>query len=90
MLAFYDLIEHNQTMTRRTDRKILDDWIERNGPDGVTVLAYKSKVSASTIQKARASEKAPKKLSTLQRISETIGAEVDDLFPKEKPKGKAS
>jgi transcriptional regulator with XRE-family HTH domain len=67
--------------TRRTNREILDEWLEKNGPDGVTQLAYKSGVSASTISKARFGISVPKKPSTRNKICAVLGVSEDVLFP---------
>lgn len=73
-------------MKRRVNRQLLDEYIHQHGPDGVSKLAVESKVSASTIQKARSTGEAPKKLSTLQRLSEILGHNVDVAFPIEEEK----
>jgi len=75
--------------SRRVNRPLLDGWLEINGPDGVSRLAVQSQISASTIQKARSTGKAPKKFITLQRLSETLGCAIDELFPVAGTKGKA-
>jgi len=77
-------------MKRRANRKLLDEWIGRNGPDGISRLAVESNVSASTITKARCGSVIPKKESTLQRICEVIGVKIDELFPLVRAGGKAS
>ncbi len=65
---------------RRVVRAIIDNWIDRNGPDGVTQLAYKSGVSASTINKLRGG-RTPTKASTRLAICRTIGVTENELFP---------
>lgn len=77
-------------MDRRVNRPLLDSWIEQNGPDGVSRLAVESKVSADTIKRSRASGMAPKKLSTCLLISGVLGVNVDELFPQENTRDKAS
>lgn len=67
--------------TRRTNREILDEWLERNGPDGISRLAIESGVSASTISKARFGISVPKKLSTRNKICAVLGVSEDILFP---------
>lgn len=69
-------------MNRRVNRKLLDQWLQEHGPGGVSRLAVASNISASTIEKCRATEMAPKKLSTLQRLSEAVGLDLEKLFPK--------
>lgn len=68
-------------MTRRTNRQLLDEWLRRNGPDGVTKLAYESGVSASTISKARFGISVPKKESTRNKICSVLDVTEDELFP---------
>lgn len=73
--------EHNQEMDRRVNRPLLDKWIQRHGPDGISRLAVESNVAAETIKKSRASGEAPKKYITCKLISDAMGAELDDVFP---------
>lgn len=80
-LAYLRTIVHNQNMIRRVNRKLLDEWVRKNGPDGISLLAVESQVSAETIKKSRASGQAPKKLITCKLISTALGVAVDDLFP---------
>lgn len=68
-------------MNRRVNRKLIDAWLEKHGPNGVSKLSVKAKVSASTISHARATSEAPKKLSTLQSLSEALEVDLDVLFP---------
>lgn len=74
-------------MDRRLNRALLDKWISEHGPDGVSRLAIQSQVSSETIKRVRASEVAPKKLITCKRLSEAVGATVDELFPLPKKAG---
>jgi transcriptional regulator with XRE-family HTH domain len=53
-------------------RAIIDEWIDRNGPDGLLKLAQKSGVSSSTITRARLGVR-PKKASTRIRLAEALG-----------------
>lgn len=68
---------------RKVNRTALDKWLAEHGPDGISRLAVESGVSASTIQKIRYNLVVPKKLSTLQRLSEAMGIKMDVLFPEE-------
>lgn len=74
-------IEYLIIMTRRTNRRLLDEWLHRNGPDGVTKLAFNSGISASTITKARFGISVPKKESTRRKICSVLEVSEDDLFP---------
>lgn len=67
-------------MNRTVDRKYIDEWVSTNGPDGLAKLALKSRVSLSTIQKARSG----KPLMTEHRrrqLAEAIGVKESKLFP---------
>ena len=65
---------------RLVAREIINGWIDRNGPDGITQLAYKSGVSSSTISKLRGG-RIPTKASTRLAICRAIGVSEDELFP---------
>lgn len=65
---------------RRVDRAVVDKWLDQNGPDGVSRLAVKSGVSASTIAKMRAG-RVPVKASSRLAICRSIGVSEEVLFP---------
>jgi transcriptional regulator with XRE-family HTH domain len=67
-------------MNKRINRNLIDSWIDKNGPDGLLVLAQQSGVSASTITKARIGI-IPKKYVTRDRLCKAIGVNEDQLFP---------
>ena len=70
-------------MMQRCERKYIDLWVSKNGPDGILELARKSGVSASTITQARLG-RPPKKQFMRDRICEAIGVAEQKLFPAEK------
>jgi len=67
-------------MKRRVALERLDQWISRNRPDGVSKLAVKSEVSASTIWSIRRGL-VPAKDITRKALAGAIGVSEDDLFP---------
>jgi len=76
-------------MARRTNRKIIDEWIEKNGPNGQSKLAVESGISNSLISKARNGD-VPKKMSSRIRLARFLNVSEDDLFPLENKGKKAS
>ncbi len=77
-------------MERTTNRILIDQWINLNGPNGISKLAVESKVSDSTISKIRATGEAPKKHSTRAQLCQAMGHAEDELFPPKKIRKKAS
>lgn len=69
---------------RRVVRPVIDQWIDKNGPDGISQLAYKSGVSASTIAKLRGG-RVPTKASTRLAICRILEVSEDTLFPISNP-----
>ncbi|CAB4152597.1 hypothetical protein UFOVP610_20 [uncultured Caudovirales phage] len=67
-------------MTRTVERKHLDEWIDKNGPDGALKLAKKAGVSSSLLLKARAG-RAPVKGFMRAQICKALGVSEDELFP---------
>lgn len=67
-------------MIRRVERQLLDEWIDRNGPDGISELAIASRVSASLIAKIRIGC-VPKKEITRMKLCRAIEVTEDELFP---------
>jgi hypothetical protein len=65
---------------RRVNRSLIDQFVEQNGPDGISVLAVESKVSSATWLKARAG-RVPKKFSTRKKMFEFFRTSEDALFP---------
>lgn len=65
---------------RGLNRPVLENWIQANGPDGISKLAVESAVSASTISKLRYG-RVPVKSSTRLRLCKIIGVLEDVLFP---------
>jgi transcriptional regulator with XRE-family HTH domain len=74
-------------MIRNVERTHLDRWIEEHGPDGISKLAIRSEVSASTISKVRTGF-VPAKTATRRALAEAIGIEEDTLFPLVAAEGK--
>lgn len=60
-------------------RQIIDEWIDRNGPDGLLKLAQKSGVSSSTISRARLGV-VPKKASTRIRLAKALERSEQEVF----------
>lgn len=69
---------------RRVNLKLLNEWIEANGPDGVTKLAYTSEVSASLIHKMR-SGRVPIRSPHRLKVCRAMKVEHDALFPDDEP-----
>lgn len=67
-------------MDRRTERDIIDRWIDEHGPDGLLRLADESGVSSSTITKARIGY-VPKKHGTRAKLCKALGVSEQELFP---------
>jgi transcriptional regulator with XRE-family HTH domain len=67
-------------MTRNVNRKIIDKWIDENAPDGLSQLAVRSRVSATTISSVRRGL-IPKKEITRSKLSRALGVSEDALFP---------
>lgn len=72
-------------MDRKLDRTLLEAWIKDNGPDGVSRLAVRANVSASTLHKLRAGA-LPRKPHTRRLIAAALGVTEDVLFPLERKK----
>lgn len=77
-------------MTRRTNRQIIDEWTDKNGPGGLEKLASESGISSSTISNARSKGVVPKKMSTRLKLARFLNVSEDDLFPLENKGKKAS
>jgi hypothetical protein len=79
--------DHNGPMTRRVNRELLDKWLsnyrDEHSHDAISHLAVQSQVAADTIKKMRASGEAPKKYITCKLLSDAMGLNMDDIFPKE-------
>lgn len=73
-------------MVRRVNREILDQWLDKNGPDGISKLAVESGVSSSLIAKVRQFKIAPKKQSTRDKLCEALGVSEEALFPETEEK----
>jgi transcriptional regulator with XRE-family HTH domain len=67
-------------MERTVAREILDNWIGKNSPDGISRLALKSKVSSSLISKVR-NGLIPKKEGTRTALARALGVTEAELFP---------
>ena len=67
-------------MSIRVQRKHIDKWIERNGPDGLVKLAQKAGVSSSLMSKVRIGKKVPS-LSTRLSICRALKVSEKTLFP---------
>lgn len=67
-------------MERTVNRNIIDAWVKRHKPDGVTKLAERSNVSTSMISKVRCG-RVPSKALTRKALAKAVAATEDDLFP---------
>lgn len=67
-------------MNRTVKRELIDKWIERKAPYGISQLSVKAGCSASLIDKTRLGQ-VPKKEATRLRIAKAIGVSQDALFP---------
>lgn len=62
------------------ERKYIDTWVDRNGPDGLVKLAQLARVSSSLMSKVRNGQ-VPKLAATRLRISKALKLKEEDLFP---------
>ena len=67
-------------MTRTVRRELIDFWISEAGRDGITKLANKSKVPASSLSKIR-NGRVPKDREQREKLARAIGVEESELFP---------
>ena len=74
---------------RTVNLRVLNEWIEANGPDGVTKLAFHSGVSASLLHKTRAG-RVPVRESKRLRICKEMGLAEDTVFPLVESPGRGS
>lgn len=65
---------------RKVNRDVIDRWVDKNGPNGVSKLASKSGVSASMISKIRTG-RVPIKPLTRAALSKALSTKEDILFP---------
>lgn len=71
----------SKCMNERTvNRTLIDEWVTKRNPEGVSRLALRATVSASTIAKCRAGI-VPAKLSTRKLLCEALEVTEDELFP---------
>lgn len=74
---------------RRVERKHIDEWIESNGPDGMSRLAVKSGVSSSTIGNTRRGI-VPKRKRTRLALCRALNMAEHELFPPANGEAEAS
>lgn len=67
-------------MQRAVRRELIDSWISEAGRDGMTKLANRSKVPASSISKIR-NGRVPKDRDQREKLAKAIGVEESVLFP---------
>lgn len=65
---------------RRVNRKIIDEWVLENGPEGVEKLAKKSGISSSMISKIRVG-RVPIRPIFRRSLAKALGVKEDQLFP---------
>ena len=66
-------------MDLKVNRAPIDEWVDRNGPDGLVKLAQKAEISSSTMNKVRAGL-VPKKRSTRIKICRALQKKEADVF----------
>lgn len=64
--------------TKIVNRSKIDDWIRRNGPDGLAKLALKARLSTSLLSKIRGG-KVPKPLSQTL-LAAALECSEDEVF----------
>lgn len=67
-------------MERTVNRKIIDAWVSKHKPDGVSKLAEKSNVSTSMISKVRCG-RVPVKALTRKALAKALSTSETALFP---------
>jgi hypothetical protein len=67
-------------MDRVVARIFIDEWVDKNGPDGLVKLAQKAGVSYSLLNKAR-NGLVPKKTCSRLKISKALGLKEEQVFP---------
>lgn len=67
-------------MNRTIRREYIDRWIDEAYPDGITKLARKSRVPASSISKIRTG-RIPKNRVDRRKLAKALGVTEDELFP---------
>lgn len=67
-------------MQRTVRRELIDSWISEAGRDGITKLANKSKVPASSLSKIRTG-RVPKDREQREKLARALGVEESVLFP---------
>jgi lambda repressor-like predicted transcriptional regulator len=67
-------------MMRTVDRSKIDDWIAKNGPNGLAKLSIESGIPLSSLAKIR-SGWVPVKKWTRIALAEKLGVTEDELFP---------
>jgi transcriptional regulator with XRE-family HTH domain len=68
-------------MKRKVERSYIDQYIDRNYPDGISQLARESEIPANTISKIRANGYVPKNEKKLRKLAKACGASLDEVFP---------
>ena len=80
LLAEYAICVYIVFMDRTVNRTHIDEWIDRNGPDGLVKLAQAAGVSYSLMSKVR-NGLVPKKGSSRLRICQALSKIEDVIFP---------
>lgn len=65
---------------KTVNRTIIDKWIKKNGPDGISKLANKSMVPSNTISKVRTGV-VPKSDLIRNALAGALEVSESDLFP---------
>lgn len=66
--------------SRRVERQIIDEWIDRNAPNGLAKLSLAAGVSIALIAHARIGN-VPAKAGTRMRLASALKVTEDQLFP---------
>lgn len=77
-------------LTMRTLRKkLMDEWVRANKPDGIRKLAEATQIPSGSLQKIRQGRDIQIELYR-ESLSRVLGVSVAELFPSAKGKSRAS
>lgn len=62
------------------ERKLIDEWILKNSPQGINRLALRAEVSTATIAWTRLG-RVPVRQATREKLALAVGVQVSALFP---------
>lgn len=88
-LDFFRLLCETECMDRRVERQFIDEYVDRNYPNGLAKLSFVSGVPAPCICKIRNGH-VPKKQGSRLKLAAALGLEEDVLFPFVEEKKEAS